>query len=73
MLEEIRTTTIQGTGYFRKPVRDSLEQGKVAEETKEAIFQNKAEDERKRIQVIYNSRGKLIEYDSRGKRLNVLV
>lgn len=72
-MNEILTATIQGTGYFQNNIRKNHEQGKVAPNTMEAIFQSRMEDEKKKIQPIYNSRGKLVEYDNSGRRLNILA
>jgi hypothetical protein len=72
-MNEIAITTIQGTGYFQNPIRKTLEQGKLAPEVREVMFQNKMKEEEKRIQPIYNSRGKIIEEDISGRRLNMLV
>ena len=66
-------TAVQYTGYFHNPIRQTLEQGKVAKETEEIIFQRSLEEERKRIQPIYNSRGKLIEYKESGRYLNIIT
>jgi hypothetical protein len=54
-------TAIQYTGYFHGEIRKILEQGKVAEETQEAIFQKKLEEEKKRIQPTYETKGKLVD------------
>ena len=54
-------TAIQYAGYFHNSIRQTLEQGKVSPETLEAIFQKKLEEERKRIQPIYESKGKLVD------------
>jgi hypothetical protein len=54
-------TAVQYSGYFQNFVRKSYEAGKVAEETKEAIFQRKSEEERKRIQPIEEFKGKLVD------------
>lgn len=66
-------TAVQYTGYFHSEIRKSLEQGKVTPETQETIFQKKLEEDRKRIQPIYNSKGKIIEYDNSGRHLNVMA
>jgi hypothetical protein len=52
MIEEIRTATLQGTGLFHEPITKSLDLGKVAPQTKEAIFQEGVEKRRKTIQPI---------------------
>lgn len=72
-MNELTITAIQGTGYFQNSVRKTNEQGRISEETREAIFQEKLGEERKRIQPVYNSRGKLVEYDNSGRRLNVMA
>lgn len=71
MIEEIRITTSQGTGLPQIFLRKNEEQGRIAPETMEAIFQSRLEDEKKRVQLTYNSRGKLVEYDNSGIRLNI--
>jgi hypothetical protein len=64
-------TAVQYSGYFQKQVRQSLGQGKVTPATEEAIFQKRLEEERKRIQPIYNSKGKLVEYEQSGRHLDI--
>jgi hypothetical protein len=71
MIEEIRITTLQGTGYFQKPIRQASEQGRIATMTMEAIFESRLEDEKKKVQPVYNSKGKLVEYDNSGIRRNI--
>jgi hypothetical protein len=64
-------TAVQYSGYFQKDILKSLEQGKVAPEAEEDRIQKRLEEERKRVQPIYNSQGKLIEYDNSGRHLNI--
>lgn len=73
MIEHIGSVNAQYSGFFQQPVRQSLEQGRVARETEEAIFKRKQEEERKKIQLTYNSKGKIIEYEHSGRRLDVMV
>jgi len=54
-------TAIQYTGYFQKFVRDSYEAGKVAPENEEARVQRILEEQRKKIQPIFESKGKLVD------------
>jgi len=68
-----QTTAIQYTGYFYNPIRQTLEQGKIAPEVEEARIQRILEEERKRIQPIYNAKGKIIEYRKSGRYLNIFV
>ncbi|HTY43896.1 MAG TPA: hypothetical protein VMC80_01505 [Patescibacteria group bacterium] len=72
-MDGIVITTLQGTGYFQSLIRRFFEQGKVSVEAQEAIFEEEQEEERKRIQPIYNSKGKLIEYDYLGRYVNIFV
>lgn len=71
MIEGILITFVQNTGMVQKPVRLMFEQGKVAPEVQEAIYQNKAEEEKKKIQPVYNSRGKLVDNRQLGGYLNL--
>lgn len=64
-------TISQGTGLPQIFLRKMDEQGRVSPMTMEAIFQSRIEDEKKKIQPVYDSRGKLVEYDNSGIRLNI--
>ena len=57
------------TDYFLK----NLETGKIPEWNEKEIMKKKFEEERKRIQPIYNSKGKIIEYEDVGRHVNFLV
>jgi len=61
MLEEIRTTTIQYSGYFHSEIRKLLEQGRVREDNEELRVQRILEEQRKKTQEVYESKGKLVD------------
>lgn len=54
-------TAVQYSGYFQNPIRQTLEQGKVAPATEEARVQRILEEQRKRIQPVYETKGKLVD------------
>ncbi len=66
-------TSVQYAGQTSKLVNQSLEQGEVAKETKEAIFRRRLEERMKTTEPVVGVRGKVIEqheprgYDSQGK------
>ena len=66
-------TAVQYTGYFQSEIKKSLEQGKVNPVTEEIRVQRRLEEERKRVQPVYNVKGKLIEYSENGRHLDVKV
>ena len=66
-------TAAQFTGYFQSGIKKSLEQGKVAKISEEIRVQRRLEEERKRVQPVYNVKGKLIEYSENGRHLDVKV
>ena len=60
MLEEIRTTAIQYSGYFHSEIKRLLEQGKVREDNEELRVQTALESQRKKTQEVYESKGKVV-------------
>lgn len=66
-------TTVQYSGYFQTDIRKILNNKKTNPENEEVKIQNFLEEERKRVQPVYNLKGKLIGYKSIGRHLNVLV
>jgi len=66
-------TAAQFTGYFQSEIKKILEQGKVAKISEEIRVQRRLEEERKRVQPVYNVKGKLIEYSENGRHLDVKV
>ncbi len=53
-------TAVQFTGYFYSNIRKMLDAGKVAPENEEARIQRILEEEREKIQPVYETKGKLI-------------
>lgn len=66
-------TEIQYSGYFQNNVRKLQEAGKVAEVSEEARVSKILEEDRKKVQPIYESRGKIIRHYEVGKRIDILV
>ncbi len=61
------------TGYCHDFIKKSCDSGKEPEELKEKRINLILEEERKKVQPIYNSKGKLIEYDKYGRHLSITV
>jgi hypothetical protein len=61
------------TGYLNDYFSRNLEVGKIPEWKQEEIMKRKFEEERKRVQPIYSSKGKLIEYDDLGRHLDFMA
>ncbi len=54
-------TAVQYSGYFHSKIRKLLEAGKINPETEEARIQRILEEQRKRIQPVYETKGKLVD------------
>jgi len=79
MIDKIASSIIaSGTGIGHTLTRRSLDAGKKTSETEEIIVKKNLEDERKKVQPIYNIRGKIVklkedhiipcpEYNNKGK------
>ncbi len=70
MIEGVNSTSAAFTGYFNDYFSRSLNSGKVPEYKEERKLKIKFEEDRKKIQPIYNSQGKLIDYDDSGRHLD---
>lgn len=72
-IEEIRTTFIQGTGYFEDTIKKFLKRTEAAHENENARVQRVLDEERKTIQKIVETKGKVIQnnelrgYDFKGR------
>ncbi|RLG15532.1 hypothetical protein DRN69_02840 [Candidatus Pacearchaeota archaeon] len=71
MIEEIASILAPWTGYCYDFIRKTSDSGKETLDAKEARIKKILEDNKRKIQPIYNSKGKLIEYDKYGRHLNV--
>ena len=72
-IESILPTMAAYMGYFNSYIRKVHRQGEIAPEVQEVIFQEKLKEEEKRIQPIYDLRGKLIKYENSGRQLNIMA
>lgn len=72
-IESVLPTMAAYMSYFNGYIRNAQEQGRVAPWTMEAIFQSRLEDEKKKIQPIYDSRRKKVVSDNSGIRFNVMA
>ncbi len=70
-ISEIGSMVVQMTGHGHTILRHSLDAGKPAPEAEEIRVQKALEDERKKVQPIYNSKGEIIEYDQYGRHLDI--
>ena len=67
-------TIAQATGYFQNNIRKNEEQGRVAAEVQEAIFQEKLKEIQESIQPVYNTRGKIVEDSMQsGSHIDIVV
>jgi len=53
-------TVVQYSGYFQNEIRKLLNAGKVNEATEETRIQRILEEQRKRVQPVYEGKGKLV-------------
>ena len=70
MINGISETQAVFTGCLNDYLSRNLEIGKIPEIKEREIMKEKFQEERKRVQPIYSSKGKLIEYDSSGRHLD---
>ncbi len=56
-----KITAIQYSGYFHSEIRKLFDAGKVREDNEELRVQRILEEERKRVQEVYGSRGKTVK------------
>ena len=61
-IEEIASISAPLTGYLHVPIRKMNDSGKVNPELEDFRIQKILEEDRRKIQPIYNSKGKIIEY-----------
>ncbi|MCK5043627.1 hypothetical protein KAR52_01330 [Candidatus Pacearchaeota archaeon] len=61
------------TGYCHNLIRRTMDAGKERPEKKEIRIEKILEDEQKKVQPIYNTKGQIIEYDKYGRHLDVYV
>ena len=73
MINGIFETCAIFTGYLHDYFLKSLETGKIPLAKEERKFKIKFEEERKKVQPIYNSEGKLIEYNNSGRHLDFIA
>lgn len=73
MINNISQTYALFTGQLNDYFSKNLEAGKIPEYKEERKLKIKFEEERKRIQQVYNSQGKLINYTDSGRHLDLWV
>ncbi len=73
MINGISETGAVFTGYLNDYFSKSLEEGKIPLAKEERKLKIKFEEERKRVQSVYDSEGKLIEYDDSGRHLDFMA
>ena len=57
------------TGFGHTLTRKTLDAGRETKETREIRVQKVLEDARKKVPPVYDSKGKLVEYDNSGRHL----
>ena len=70
MIEEIASINVPQTGYCHDLIRKSDIRPENLEGQRERV-ENHFEKERQKVHPIYNSRGKLIEYNKDGRHLDI--
>ena len=73
MINGISETCVIFTGYLQDYFLKNLESGKIPLAKEERKLKIKFEEERKKVQPIYNSEGKLIEYNNSGRHLDFIA
>ena len=63
MIEKISSILAPQTGYCHNLIRRTIDAGKERPEIKEIRFKEALDNERKKVQSIYNSKGKIIKYN----------
>ncbi|HUS48951.1 MAG TPA: hypothetical protein VMZ91_02200 [Candidatus Paceibacterota bacterium] len=56
-------------GFGHNLIRRTLDAGKETQEAREVRVQKALEDARKKVPPVYNSKGKLVEYNNDGRHL----
>ena len=73
MINGISETGVVFTGYLNDYFSKSLEVGKIPQAKEERKLKIKFEEDRKKVQPIYNSQGKLIDYTDSGRHLDFMA
>ena len=73
MINGISETGAVFTGYLNDYFSQSLNSGKIPEYKEERKLKIKLEEDRKKVQPIYNSQGKLINYTDSGRHLDFMA
>ena len=68
---EIASIMAPKTGVLHTLIRKSLDAGKETPESEEERIKKTFEEERKKVAPVYNSQGKLIEYEESGRHLDI--
>ncbi len=72
MIEKTASINAPQTGYCHNLIRRSLDAGKERLENKEFKIIKKLEEEREKVQSVYNAKGEIIEYDKYGRHFDIL-
>lgn len=67
----VAVTNIEYAGLVHAPIRKMQDAGKETPEAREIRVQKVLEEERKKVLPIYNSKGKVVEYDKYGRHLDI--
>jgi len=73
MIKGISETSIIFTGYWYDFFSKYFDSGKIPSYKEERKIKLKFEEERKKVQPIYNSHGKLIEHNYLGRNLDIFI
>ncbi len=64
-------TYAHGIAYFNNNTREIFDDKRVSDEIEQERIIKKLEEDRKKVQPIYDAEGQIIEYDQHGKHLDV--
>ncbi len=67
----IAATNVGHAGLAHSIIQKSLKAGKKTRESEEAKIEKETEEIIKSVPIIYNLEGEIIEYDCRGRHLNL--
>jgi len=73
MISGVYSTSALFTGHLYDFFSKYFYSGKIPQYKEERKIKIKFEEERKKIQSIYNAQGKLIEHDYLGRNLDIIV
>lgn len=71
MISKIAPTLATYMGYFDEPIKKMNSVGEEQDLDKTERVKKILEEDRKKVQPVYNAKGQLIEYDEHGRHLDI--